>query len=111
MNQSKLGSLIESLTNVVIGFAINWTANMLILPLFGFHVTGGQAFGIGVFFTVISVASQLHPAPLVQRATCNRLRNAWREGDEMTDLVFAFVLLCLVFVITGFVAVAVGAFE
>jgi hypothetical protein len=29
----------------------------------------------------------------------------------MTELVFAFVLLCLVFVITGFVAVAVGAFE
>lgn len=56
MNQSRLGSLIESLTNVVIGFAINWTANMLILPLFGFHVTGGQAFGIGVFFTFISVA-------------------------------------------------------
>jgi hypothetical protein len=27
----------------------------------------------------------------------------------MTELVFAFVLLCLLFVITGFVAVAVGA--
>jgi hypothetical protein len=56
MNQTRLGSLIEALANVAIGFAINWTANMLILPLFGFHVTGAQAFGIGVFFTVISVA-------------------------------------------------------
>jgi uncharacterized membrane protein (DUF485 family) len=56
MNQTRLGSLIEAWFNVVIGFAINWTANMLILPLFGFNVTGGQAFGIGVFFTVISVA-------------------------------------------------------
>jgi hypothetical protein len=56
MNQTRLGSLIEALANVVIGFAINWTANMAILPLFGFHVTGGQAFGIGCFFTVISVA-------------------------------------------------------
>jgi uncharacterized membrane protein (DUF485 family) len=56
VNQTRLGSLIEALTNVVIGFGINWTANLLILPLFGFHVTGGQAFGIGVFFTVISVA-------------------------------------------------------
>lgn len=56
MNQSRLGSLIEALANVVIGFGINWAANMMILPLFGFHVTGAQAFGIGVFFTVISIA-------------------------------------------------------
>jgi hypothetical protein len=56
VNQTRLGSLIEALANVVIGFGINWVANMAILPLFGFHVTGGQAFGIGVFFTIISVA-------------------------------------------------------
>lgn len=55
MTQTRLGSLFEALANVVIGFGINWTANMLILPLFGFYVTGGQAFGIGVFFTVISI--------------------------------------------------------
>jgi membrane protein implicated in regulation of membrane protease activity len=55
MNQTRLGSLIEALANVVIGFGINWVANMAILPLFGFHVTGAQAFGIGVFFTVISI--------------------------------------------------------
>lgn len=53
--QSRLGSLIEALANVVIGFSINWCANLLILPLFGFHVTGSQAFGIGVFFTAISI--------------------------------------------------------
>lgn len=56
MNQTRLGSLIEALANVVIGFSINWCANLLILPLFGFNVTGGQAFGIGVFFTAISIA-------------------------------------------------------
>lgn len=55
MNQTRLGSLIEALANVVIGFGINWAANLLILPLFGFNVTGGQAFGIGCFFTVISI--------------------------------------------------------
>jgi hypothetical protein len=56
MTQTRLGSFIEAWVNVAIGFTINWTANMLILPIFGFNVTGGQAFGIGVFFTVISVA-------------------------------------------------------
>jgi hypothetical protein len=55
MNQTRLGSFIEAWINVAIGFGLNWCANLLILPLFGFHVTGAQAFGIGVFFTVISV--------------------------------------------------------
>jgi hypothetical protein len=55
MSQTRLGSFIESWANVVIGFGINWGANMLVLPLFGFYVTGAQAFGIGVLFTVISV--------------------------------------------------------
>jgi hypothetical protein len=53
--QTKLGSFAEAWANIVVGFAINWTANMLILPLFGFHVTGAQAFGIGVIFTGISL--------------------------------------------------------
>jgi hypothetical protein len=55
MAQTRLGSLAESLANIVIGFAINWIANMLILPLFGFHVTGLQAFHMGVLFTGISL--------------------------------------------------------
>ena len=55
MRQTRLGSLIESLANIAIGFGINWAANLLILPLFGFNVTGRQAFGIGVIFTAISL--------------------------------------------------------
>lgn len=55
MNQTRLGSLIESLFNVAIGFAINFVANMAILPLIGFHITPGQNLFIGVLYTVISV--------------------------------------------------------
>lgn len=55
MNQTKLGSFVESWANIVVGFSINWIANLCILPLFGFRVTGTQAFQIGVFFTVISL--------------------------------------------------------
>lgn len=55
MNQSRLGSLIEALVNIVIGFGINLGANMIVLPWFGFNVSAGQAFGIGVVFTVISL--------------------------------------------------------
>lgn len=55
MNQTRLGSLIEVLLNIAIGFAINWVANLYILPLYGFHITGGQAFSMGLLFTLISV--------------------------------------------------------
>lgn len=55
MGQTRLGSWIESWANVAIGFAINWSANMLIFPLFGFNITGAQAFHVGIIFTVISV--------------------------------------------------------
>ena len=56
MTQTRLGSLIEAFMNVAIGFAINFVANMLILPLVGFHITPGQNLFIGVLYTVISVA-------------------------------------------------------
>ena len=56
MTQTRLGSFIEAWANVAVGFGINWAANMLVLPLFGFHVTGAQAFGMGLVFTVISVS-------------------------------------------------------
>jgi hypothetical protein len=56
MNQSKLGSLIESLMNIVIGFVINFVANMLILPVFGFTaLTWETNLYIGLAYTVVSV--------------------------------------------------------
>lgn len=38
-----------------IGFGINFTANMLIFPLFGFHISPGANFALGLIYTVISV--------------------------------------------------------
>ena len=55
MRQTQLGSFVEAWANIAVGFAINWTANMLVLPRFGFNVTAGQALGIGVVFTGISL--------------------------------------------------------
>ena len=81
MNQTRLGSLIEALFNVAIGFAINFVANMAILPLIGFHITPAQNLFIGALYTVISVCrsyvirrwfnARLHAAAqhLAERAT------------------------------------------
>jgi hypothetical protein len=54
--QSRLHSFVEAWANVAIGFTINFVANLFVLPLFGFNVRASQAFGIGLIFTVISIA-------------------------------------------------------
>lgn len=56
MAQTKFGSLAEAAANIAVGFSINWCANMVVLPMFGLHVTGATAFHIGLVFTVISLA-------------------------------------------------------
>ena len=77
MSQSRLGSFAEAWLNVAVGFAINWTANMLVFPLFGFDITAGQAFMVGIIFTVISVARSY-----VLRRWFNGLKFNWnRESD------------------------------
>ena len=78
MNQTRLGSLIEVLFNIAIGFSINWVANIWILPLYGFHITGGQAFSMGLIFTIISVVRSY----IIRRYFNARLRAAamWSAG-------------------------------
>jgi hypothetical protein len=56
--QTKLGSFVEAWANIAVGFTVNWCANMAILPMFGFHVTGGVAFEIGLWFTAVSLLRQ-----------------------------------------------------
>jgi hypothetical protein len=72
MNQTRLGSLIEVCINIAIGFAINWVANIVILPLYGFNITGTQAFSMGLIFTVISVARSY----IIRRCFNARLQQA-----------------------------------
>ena len=68
--QSKLFSLIESVTNVVVGFAVAVLANILVLPLFGFHPSIGEATSIGVIFTLISLCRSY-----IIRRTFNKIKS------------------------------------
>ena len=72
MNQTRLGSFIEALFNVAIGFAINMVANFVILPLVGFHISLGQNLFIGMLYTVVSVARSY----LIRRWFNDRLHTA-----------------------------------
>lgn len=56
MTQTRLGSLVEAVINVLIGFGINFTANALIFPLFGWHISASQNITLGLIYTAISVA-------------------------------------------------------
>lgn len=57
--QSRERSLVEASVSTGAGFAINWTSNMLVLPLFGFtSITAGKAFWIGVVMTSVSLVRQ-----------------------------------------------------
>jgi hypothetical protein len=53
--QSMRGSICEAWANIVLGFGINFAANLVVLRLAGFDVTAGGAFWIGCVFTAISI--------------------------------------------------------
>jgi hypothetical protein len=56
MSQSRLDSLMEALTNTVIGLVISTIANHIILPItLGVSPTLAQNLVIGLAFTIISV--------------------------------------------------------
>ena len=53
--QNKAQSLIETLTNVSIGYVISFIANMTVLPMFGYDINLTDGFWISIIFTIISV--------------------------------------------------------
>lgn len=75
--QTKKGSFVEASTNIVIGYTINFAANLLIFPLFGYPLSARDAFWIGVLFTVISVVRQY-----ILRRWFNRIKAAWNHHHE-----------------------------
>lgn len=56
MNQTKLGSLIETIVNTLIGFGVSFVAWPVAAWAFGIPFNLQQHFGVVLFFTVLSVA-------------------------------------------------------
>lgn len=56
MNQSRLGSLIESIFNVLIGYGIAVISQIIIFPWFGISIPLSDNLLIGGWFTIISIA-------------------------------------------------------
>ena len=55
MQQSKLGSLIESLMNIFIGYFVALASQLVVFPLLDIHVPLSTNLWIGLWFTLISL--------------------------------------------------------
>ena len=53
--QSKTHSLIESITNVVVGYLVALLSQIIIFPILGIHATIRDNLMIGLWFTIISI--------------------------------------------------------
>jgi hypothetical protein len=72
MEQSKLGSFIESCMNIAIGYGIALLSQLTIFPLYGIHISLSTNLWIGLWFTVISLVRSY----VIRRWFNARLRRA-----------------------------------
>ncbi len=55
MKQSRAMSLVEAITNVIVGYGVAVVTQMLVFPVFGLQTTLIQNLKMGAVFTVISI--------------------------------------------------------
>jgi hypothetical protein len=55
MKQSRLMSLIEAITNMIVGYCVAVVTQILIFPIFGLHTTLAQNLQMGLLFTGVSI--------------------------------------------------------
>jgi cobalamin biosynthesis protein CobD/CbiB len=55
MKQSHLMSLVEAITNVIVGYGVAVLTQILIFPVFGLHTTLAQNLAMGGIFTIVSL--------------------------------------------------------
>ncbi|KGK78298.1 hypothetical protein PM03_15220 [Thalassobacter stenotrophicus] len=55
MMQSRRQSLIEAITNVVVGYALAVLTQIMVFPWFGLQVSLGDNLAIGAMFVIISL--------------------------------------------------------
>lgn len=69
MSQSRRFSALEAVTNVIVGYGVNFAANLIIFPQYGWELSLTTNLEIGAIYTVISLARSY-----VLRRIYNRIR-------------------------------------
>lgn len=72
MNQTRIGSLIESFMNIAIGYLVALLSQIIIFPMFDIHVSLSDNLLIGAYFTLISLVRSY----VIRRWFNARLHNA-----------------------------------
>lgn len=68
MSQSRLMSVVESVTNVAVGYGVAVGTQLAVFPLFGIEASLADNLAIGAVFTIVS---------LVRSYALRRLFNRW----------------------------------
>lgn len=74
--QSKIGSFIESLINILIGFGIALGSQMIIFPMYGVHIPIHDNIMITLWFTIISIVRSYTLRRAFNRLTTWRIKSA-----------------------------------
>ena len=77
MKQTRVMSLVEAVANVVVGYGVAVTTQMLVLPVFGLQTTLAQNLKLGLIFTVVSIARSF-----ALRRVFETIRSASRSVDH-----------------------------
>jgi di/tricarboxylate transporter len=80
MSQSRTGSLMEAIYNVMLGYAIAVASQVAIFPLFGINIPLTDNLLIGLYFTAISLARSY-----VLRRLFNRLTRSSEQCSSMNS--------------------------
>ena len=85
MKQSRWMSLVEAVTNVLVGYGVAVAAQWLVFPLFNLHATLQENLAVGLIFTAVS---------LVRSYVLRRAFEAWRVKAPAAAVPTARCHLC-----------------
>lgn len=74
--QTRKGSVVETMTNTVVGFVLNQIAQVVLFPVVGIHVSFTTNLALGLMFTGISIA----------RGYALRRFFQWRQHKALTGV-------------------------
>ncbi|MFM9859067.1 hypothetical protein RUR49_11330 [Pseudoxanthobacter sp. M-2] len=80
MMQSRVMSFVEAIANVVVGYGVAVTTQVVVFPWFGLHASLGDAFILGLIFTAISIARSYCLRRLFERIRVRRTTQQRRRG-------------------------------
>lgn len=82
--QSVRDSMLETWTNIAVGFTINYIANLVILPLAGFDITITDNFLIGVIYTFVSIVRQYNIRRIYNKRTVRKANGVAEQNVKVS---------------------------